>query len=96
MTDENFNKGFKLLMRFLKEEKRYQDFKNITVKFVQHNKGYAYKPYLKRQFDITNKTWWYFFNYTSFVGDNWEEYNDLGLNSIRDKWRKFMDEHHFD
>lgn len=89
MTDEKFNKGFKLLMRFLKEEKRYQDFKNITVKFFQH-KGYAYKLYLKREFDITNTSWWNFFNYTSFVGENWREYNDIGLNNIRNKWRDYI------
>lgn len=90
MTDENFNKGFKLLMRYLKEQKRYQDFKNITVVYFQH-KGYAFKPYLKKEFDITKHTWSRFFDYTTFVGENWKEYNDPGLNHLREGWRKFIE-----
>jgi hypothetical protein len=90
MTDEKFNKGFKLLMRFLKEEKRYQDFKNITVAYFQH-KGYSYKKYLKREFVVTNYGWRQFFNYTAFVGENWREYNDPGLSHLRIGWHKFIE-----
>ena len=91
MTDEKFNKGFKLLMRYLKEQKRYNDFKRITVGYFRLTQETSYKSYLKKLYKTNGYTWWQFFDYTTFVGNDWRQYNDEGLNHLREGWRKFIE-----
>ena len=45
MTDENFEKGYKALIRYFKDIGRYNDFLNITAK-----RDPKYKQYLKEAF----------------------------------------------
>ena len=91
MTDDKFNKGFKLLMRYLKEQKRYNDFKRITVGYFKLTQETSYKNYLKTQFKTNGYTWWQFFDYSIFVGNDWLQYHDNGLNHLREGWHRFIE-----
>lgn len=89
MTDEHFEKGYKLLKRYFKEINRYPDFLRITAK-----NNPQYKTKLKYNFNFhENCGWPEFFTYTWFVGEDYEAYNDQGLIKLRDGWHNFMREH---
>ena len=85
MTHDEFEKGYKLLLRFFKEIGRFNDFKTITAK-----NNPSYKTYLKKQFDDKKMGWNKFFSYTWFVGENYEQYNDPSLNELRNGWFEFV------
>lgn len=87
MTHEEFDKGYKLLMRFFKDKKRYKDFKEITAK-----NSPCYKKALEEAFSQYKKTWYDYFSYTMFVGGDWKQYNDPGLNTFREEWRILIKE----
>ena len=89
MTQEIFDKGYKTLMRFLKDIGRYQDFKKITA---HNNPKYKKNLYIIFNEEGKGKSWWHFFDYTFFVGQNWKDYNDPGLNALRENWRNFLKE----
>ena len=92
MTDENFNKGFKTLTRFLKDQGKYQAFKNITVKYFKNNgEECSYKTYLKHKFDLNHHTWWRFFDFTYYVGEDYRNYEDPGLTNLRNEWHKLIE-----
>jgi len=88
MTEKTFEKGYKLLKRYFKEINRYPEFIRITT---QNNP--SYKKILKRNFNVHRRTWYEFFTYTWFVGDNYQLYNDHCLNKLREGWHKFLQEH---
>lgn len=92
MTNEIFENGYKLLIRFFKEMGRYNDFKKITAK-----NNPLYKSKLKQQFEIHNGCGWYdFFTFTWFVGTNYTLYNDPKLDNLRKKWREFVRQYNED
>ena len=85
MSNENFEKGYKLLRRYFKEIGRYPEFIKITT---ENNP--SYKTYLKKQFDDKSLGWNAFFTYTCFVGKNYKQYNDPSLNKLRNGWLEFV------
>lgn len=102
MTQQQFDDGYKLLTRFFKDIGRYNDFIKITAKYDRQ-----FKQKLKNEFDLhkTNAlsiypnyytTWNNFFDYTWFVGDDWQLYNDNALNNLRKQWQNFLIEKNFD
>ncbi len=93
MTQEEFDAGFKLLKRFLKENRIYNKFLKITAQ----NK-ILYKKKLFISFNSIGyfKDWIHFFRYTDGIGENYDEYGEGKAMVFDKKWRKFMNEHHFD
>ena len=93
MTQKEFDMGFKLLKRFLKENRIYNKFLRITA----HNNP-SYKKELFRSFKTLHyfKTWNDFFKYTNGIGDDYNEYGEGKVMEFIEKWGKFMNEHHFD
>ncbi len=85
MTNEIFEKGYKLLLRYFKEIGRYNDFKKITAK-----NNPLYKKTIKENFDKWKHGWSQFFYYTWYVGTDYEQYNDPGLNKLREGWTEFI------
>ena len=88
MTHEEFEKGYKLLLRFFKDKGRYKDFKNITAK-----NNPQYKKNLETAFNKYKYKWDDYFSYTWFVGTEWQQYNDPGMNTFREEWRKLIIEY---
>ena len=90
MTDEIFERGYKVLLRFFKEIKRYNDFKRITAQYDPQ-----YKQKLKARFKEHKGTsigaWNRYFDYTFYVGEQYDEYNDTGLDKLRKQWHRFLE-----
>ena len=82
MTHEEFNKGYKLLLRFFKEKGRLKDFKEITAK-----NNPQYKNKLEKAFEVHKHTWYDYFSYTTYIGTEWKQYNDPKMNTFRTEWR---------
>lgn len=47
MTESQFNDGWKILMRYLKDNGKFSDFKRITA-----NSSPMFKKHLKKMFDL--------------------------------------------
>lgn len=89
MTEQKFEKGFKLLKRFFKEINRYSDFVKISAE-----KNPKYKQILKCVYEKNpSLTWHHYFSFAFLVGYNYEEYNDPGLNTLRKKWLEFINKY---
>jgi len=89
MTEQKFEKGFKLLKRFFKEINRYNDFVKISAE-----KNPKYKQILKCAYERNPAlTWHHYFTFAFLVGNNYEEYNDPGLNTLRKKWLEFINKY---
>ena len=88
MTHDEFEKGYKLLLRFFKEIGRLNDFKTITAK-----NNPSYKTNLEKNFNKFKQTWFDYFSYICYVGTEWKQYNDPGLNTFRENWRKLIKEY---
>jgi len=88
MTHDEFEKGYKLLLRFFKEIGRFNDFKTITAK-----NNPSYKTNLEKNFNNFKQTWFDYFSYIYYVGTEWRQYNDPGLDTFREKWRKLIKEY---
>ena len=93
MTQKEFDVGFKLLKRFLKENNIYNDFLKITAP-----NRMQYKRELFRSFNTFYyfNNWNKFFSFTHGIGENYNEYGEGKAVAFDKKWRKFMNEHHFD
>ena len=93
MTQKEFDVGFKLLKRFLKENNIYNSFLKITA----HNNP-SFKKELLRNFNSLHyfKTWNDFFKYTNGIGNDFHKYGEGKAMEFIEKWEKFMDKHHFD
>lgn len=93
MTTKEFEKGYKLLVRYFKDIGRYNDFITITVK---HDRNY--KDKLFDTFNVHSVGGWEkYFSYTFFVGENYNDYGDPHLDTLRAGWLEYMskyfDEH---
>lgn len=93
MTQQEFDIGFKLLKRFLKENRIYNKFLKITAP-----NRILYKKNLFISFNSKGyfKNWNHFFRYTDGIGENYDEYGEGKAMVFDKKWKKFMNEHHFD
>ena len=90
MTDEEFEKGYKALIRYFKDIGRYNDFLRITAK-----KDPQYKQKLKEAFNKQERYtggWYKYFSYTFYVGEEYQQYNDPSLNTLRAGWFTFLEE----
>lgn len=90
MTDENFEKGYKALIRYFKDIGRYNDFLNITAK-----RDPKYKQHLKETFKKYEPMlggWYKYFSYTYYIGKDFNDYNDPHLDNLRTGWFIFLQE----
>lgn len=93
MTQKEFDIGFKLLKRFLKEKHIYNTFIRITApNRIQYKKELFFSFNHFEYF----KDWSKFFRFTHGIGENYDEYGEGKAMVFDKKWRKFMNEHHFD
>ena len=92
MTDELFEKGYKALIRYFKDIGRYNDFLTITAK-----NNPKYKQKLKEEFKKNEAYcggWYKYFSYTMYIGENYRDYNDPYLDTLRAGWFTFLEENH--
>ncbi len=84
MTESQFNDGWKILMRYLKDNGKFSDFKRITA-----NSSPMFKKHLKKMFDVhPGLGWASFFSYSFFVGKRYGDYGQ-DFSAIADGWFKF-------
>ncbi len=92
MTQKEFDDGFKLLKRFLKENHIYNDFLKITApNRVQYKKDLFFSFNHFEYF----RDWNHFFRFTHGVGMNYHMYGHNKIGEFNTKWKEFMIEHRF-
>ncbi len=93
MNKEEFEIGYKHLKRFLKNEGYF----NIFKKYTAHNNEEEYKEKLFKEFNgnlekmpylFKKWTWSNFFDWTYFVGKEYEMYGNI--TALTNKWKQYL------
>ena len=93
MNEEQFNTGYKHLKRFLKNEGYFNSFKKYTA----HNNEKEYKEKLFKAFNGNDEirpypynkwVWNNFFDWTYFVGREYEMYGNI--TTLTNKWKQYL------
>lgn len=101
MTQEEFDNGYKLLRRYMKDIGKYHEFIKITAKcdasFPKKLKN-AFDKTVIRHNPLEYCTWYHFFSYVHFVGNDWQKYyEDIDdYRKMRTNWYRFLKENNFD